>query len=53
MAAPHVNRAFIWFIIGLIFITIGMTKRRKRAFAGIGVAFVAVGFFQSRRHNAG
>lgn len=52
MASPRVNRPFIWFIIGLIFITIGMTKRRNRAFAGIGVAFIAIGFVQSRRGNA-
>ncbi|GAB3831465.1 hypothetical protein [Hymenobacter jeollabukensis] len=52
MATPQVNRAFIWFIIGLVFITIGMTKRRNRAFAGIGAAFLAVGFVQSRRSKA-
>lgn len=52
MAAPKINRAFIWLIIGLVFITIGMTKRRKRAFTAIGAAFVAVAFVQSRRNNA-
>ena len=52
MTTPHANRAFIWFIIGLVFITIGMTKRRNRAFAGIGVAFVAIGFVQSRKNSA-
>jgi hypothetical protein len=49
VAAPRANRAFVWFIIGLIFISLGFTKRRNRPFFGVGLAFVAIGFVQSRR----
>lgn len=47
-----VRSPFLWFIIGLMLITVGLTRRRARVLAGVGAAFVAIGFVQSRRTNS-
>jgi uncharacterized membrane protein len=51
VATQRASASFIWFILGLVFLTLGMTNRRSRAFLGVGAAFVAIGFVKSRQNN--
>ncbi|WP_176132920.1 hypothetical protein [Hymenobacter sp. CRA2] len=51
MAASRPSANLVWFALGIVFLSLGIAKRRSRAFIGTGVAFIAIGIIRTRKQD--